>query len=694
MGSDEVQQAELLEAYCHQLEQNPTATPPAGLDPELAEQAQLLRRGLDAPAPTLAYSTRLKAQLESTLRGATSGEAPSFTPMLPDIGASRLSRPTPPIRHWLFPRLATAAVAVLIVAIGWFLLGNLNSNSTPLSAAQILQRAQAVFTNGSIKSVAISETTTSRITSSIPALSNSPTPIPSAPVVATATDQVALWYQAPNLWHTEYSRQVKDPLIADMTESISYKDVEVSDGANVWHYSDYNLGTVDDKKVDVRLLTSLSDISSGVQPLTHAGKDQLAIIQAIIRCDNPILVGSQVIDGRIAYVLDSGSTSCQLYTKYTIWIDQSTYFVLKIETNGGQAANETIISSTLTVRFNQPIDTGVFSFTPPTGVLVSDYRPTILTASQFDAQMQTLAAHARYTLFVPGYVPAGLVPRQPQVDGTDPSAGDLILSLNYVSATEVTQVVDPVKHGLVIRQSGWSLQDDDIKKDKQGGLPRTYIDGYSAWIEYTVYGNQAYPGVSLTINKGGNTIQLMSASLSEDELIKVARSLKQVPTGGIATPTPTSSQKTISNSANDLAFRRRGAKFRIFVLLETPAGLTIKPLVAIDFLINGGKPLVEITYAHPDGSFALSILSGAKGCCRDADPSQQGEVVTLADGTAAHFLNNPPEQGGPTLWLIKQNSYVEVRGWQMSKEQLVALANTLSSTANPYGPSVFDTPAP
>ncbi len=392
MGSDEEQQAALLEQYSHALEQNPTALSPAELDPELAEQAQLLRRGLDAPAPTLAYRTRLKAQLQTALHGATGVEQASVMTMLPDIGAGRFSQSarTNPLRRWFFPRLATAAVVALIVIFGWFLIGNLNNPTAPLSAAQILQRAQGVFTDGSIQSVAMTVTTTrSQIVNYGRSL---PT---SASQTETVTNYTAFWYQAPNLWRTEdaswstYSRN-------------GNLNGEVSDGTNVWSYSYSNPseGAIPYKnQVDVSLFTSLPDTISGVQPLVHIARSQfdtlqtingcykrgdglgrvcdakLDTVQANNSCYKPSLMRSEFMARRMAYVIDTGDTQCAPFNRYTLWIDQSTYFVLRIDLKGQPVQNDATFTSTITTEFNQTIDPGVFSFILPPGATFYDHRP-------------------------------------------------------------------------------------------------------------------------------------------------------------------------------------------------------------------------------------------------------------------------------------------------------------------------------
>ncbi len=715
MGSDEEQQAALLEQYCRQLEQNPTAPPTAGLDAELAEQAQMLRRGLDTPAPTLAYQIRLKAQLESALQGATSAEQAPVMPMLPDIGAGRFSQPAPtkPLRRWFFPRLATAAVAILILAGGWLLVGSLSNNPTPLSADQIIKRAQAVFTDGSIKSLVITQS--EEMDLSIPPMGG-PNSIPTTarPEVVTNSVPTALWYEAPNRWRTVSSNSIG--FSSKGTQFIPDEQIDVSDGTYVWHYDGTVGGTTSNKSAHVELFGREYNPTDSMNRLQFVTTNwQYSVLDSMGQCYTPALRGTDTVAGRATYVIDSGQSHCppsssaspasmlnvpspafpngplasgvSPVARFVIWIDRSNYFMLKYEIYNGNNLSRRVTATT--AQFDMPIDQSVFTFTPPPGTSVSDYRPKgAATQTQFDAQMQDLSAKAGFSLFLPSYIPNNLVPRQPNVLPSAPDSG-MYLNLEYVPASEANQPIDPMAHGLLIEEQALGASSAH-SSDEQS----VYVGGRRAWLTHTTYRN-GQPVIFLELNRDGNELGLSNATLSSDELIKVANSFTQVPIGVTATPTP------ISNTLFGLPrldAMRGKLPFAIFAPPDTPVGLIVEPPVNVHvFNIKNatsyeGVNTVELVYHHPDGSFALSVLSGAKGCCRDADPSQQGEAVTLADGSAAHFLNNPTQQGGPTLWMVKQSSYVELRGLQMSKDQLIALANTLSSTANPYEPSVFATP--
>ncbi|MBI4498223.1 MAG: Ig-like domain-containing protein, partial [Chloroflexi bacterium] len=123
MMEREQQQADLLESYWAALAQNPAAAPPDALDPELAQMAQRLARGLHTPEPEAAFTEHLRLQLglSPAAKPAPAGEdgtrlrwrgLPGFLGWLGFGAPARLSA------AWLVLALALAlsAVAALVVS--------------------------------------------------------------------------------------------------------------------------------------------------------------------------------------------------------------------------------------------------------------------------------------------------------------------------------------------------------------------------------------------------------------------------------------------------------------------------------------------------------------------------------------------------------------------------------------------------
>jgi hypothetical protein len=119
--------------------------------------------------------------------------------------------------------------------------------------------------------------------------------------------------------------------------------------------------------------------------------------------------------------------------------------------------------------------------------------------------------------------------------------------------------------------------------------------------------------------------------------------------------------------------------------------------------VGGQQPNehVRIDYHAPDGGIALRLVNGPAGCCLDADPRKRGQDVRLSAGLVAHFLNEQPEFGGPILWWHQEGAYVALSGPQLTKDELVKIATSMSQTADvgqteapPARPTPTPVPAP
>ena len=100
-------------------------------------------------------------------------------------------------------------------------------------------------------------------------------------------------------------------------------------------------------------------------------------------------------------------------------------------------------------------------------------------------------------------------------------------------------------------------------------------------------------------------------------------------------------------------------------------------------LVGSGRPdpLVVIEYRMSDGSVALNVLNGAAGCCLDADPRKRQNPVQLASGLTAYFIPVEPQYGGNILWWQQEGTYVALSGAELTKDQLLQIAASMSSSA-------------
>lgn len=108
----------------------------------------------------------------------------------------------------------------------------------------------------------------------------------------------------------------------------------------------------------------------------------------------------------------------------------------------------------------------------------------------------------------------------------------------------------------------------------------------------------------------------------------------------------------------------------ILVPMFVPDGLLAEPPV-------GGR----IDFHDAEGVVSMTVLSGPEGCCLAADPRKTGEPVALQGGIEAHLLNLQPEFGGLILWWNQEGAYVAVSGPDLTRDDLVRIAEWMSASA-------------
>ena len=78
----------------------------------------------------------------------------------------------------------------------------------------------------------------------------------------------------------------------------------------------------------------------------------------------------------------------------------------------------------------------------------------------------------------------------------------------------------------------------------------------------------------------------------------------------------------------------------------------------------------------------LHVVNGAAGCCLDADSRKYQNPVQLASGLTAYFIPAERQYGGNILWWQEEGTYVALSGPELSKDQLMQIATSMSSTAD------------
>jgi hypothetical protein len=148
------------------------------------------------------------------------------------------------------------------------------------------------------------------------------------------------------------------------------------------------------------------------QNLSTATQQAAQIIN--ITMYDAVLVGTEVIGGRAAYVLDMtakpgiGSQLTQADKK--LWIDQQAYLPLR-EQDWDSQGNLVYETQYQTLQVNQSPAENVFAFQPPPTAIVADMRPA--TTAEVNAGWQSAAPQVSTSVFRAIVYPDSLVPGLP-----------------------------------------------------------------------------------------------------------------------------------------------------------------------------------------------------------------------------------------------------------------------------------------
>jgi outer membrane lipoprotein-sorting protein len=134
---------------------------------------------------------------------------------------------------------------------------------------------------------------------------------------------------------------------------------------------------------------------------------------------NAVLSGTEMIGGRIAYVLDftlksgieaTSSTFQPFQLRKKLWIDQQTYLVLREQ---DWAAADTLVYETQYqhLDINPTLDPSFFAPNPPANAIVADMRPA--TPADIAAGWREIAGRLTVSLFEATKYPDWMVPGRP-----------------------------------------------------------------------------------------------------------------------------------------------------------------------------------------------------------------------------------------------------------------------------------------
>jgi len=209
---------------------------------------------------------------------------------------------------------------------------------------------------------------------------------------------------------------------------------------------------------------------------------------------------------------------------------------------------------------------------------------------QFARQLRGLAKDVDFPLFVPRWVPGGLVPRVPLVL---PSG----VRIAYVPGADILQRKATPTDAAQLPPRAEAVQMGQVKGWYPAGVKKS--DGTGS-------------NNNLGLLRDGAWIGLSSFVLERNALVQIAASLEPVKGGHPPLPDP---------APLGLADLRRRVPFPIFVPTEVSAGLVPEPPV------GGEEPtsFVRISYHTKDGSAGLRVTIGPAGSGLAADPRKKGQ---------------------------------------------------------------------
>jgi outer membrane lipoprotein-sorting protein len=431
----EMTQAELLEEYCDCLAADPASPPPEGLDPQLAALSCELAVRHVAPLPRPEAAAELRRRLEAQAEELARARAPRRT-------ARPAPRPALALPGWLrLPALRPAfqvALAILLaaIAIGGYLF---LSQPEPVSAREILQKAQANFTSPQITFLlrTVSRQWPARAApggapgGAYPlgarGVLTYPGPLAGPPAQSVLVVESERLYGGPGLWRVESTQVARGPAGEELSRTVS---IEVADGADLWRY---------DPQANVATVDALEGYLGGAGGTLLGFGQGLTDVEGLLtqaeRCFDPVVTARETVAGRPVYRIDLGRNSCQIAAapefggRMLLWVDQETAFILKFERYLPGTDQLAERSEVVEVQYNVALDPAEFTFELPAGARLVDNRPKPAPGpDDFRQRLAAFAASADFPILIPADPPEGLAPRQPRLDPLGDGSWQLLVS--------------------------------------------------------------------------------------------------------------------------------------------------------------------------------------------------------------------------------------------------------------------------
>lgn len=572
MSAQNERMAELLEHYLNELETDPNAQAPEGLDPQMIDFIQRMNAHFDAPEPNPAFVASLGETLD---REATRLARTADT-----------SKPAPRGVSWL-PRWSFIGVGLaLVIVLG--VLAFLATRPPSVSAQELLEHARSAagdLNSVGVKSFEMTQTSFDLLVDD-----------PNTPPSRSSKGETKTWYVGPTRWRIETKSQASN--------EPPYHALTVSDGQAQW---DYN---ANDATVNVQTADEHSFPSPSVLSLDFLSQD-------MSNCYDPKVVGEETIAGRAAYKVYLGPAKCRsasiwwLNGPHTIWLDKETFFVLKSEIlaeNSDQISSQVLVTN---IQYNLDLPADLFTFTPPADAKINDMRPKPApTASEYQTQLQALTPRVEFPIFVPEPLPSNLVALAPnwnEVDGQ--------VELGYVPANQLNANGLPDSFGILIYEK---RADYDLVRNWTDGAEQIEVNGNQGWVRRGDFDPSSGTGSNsaVMVLRDGVLVSISSFRLAPDVLLAVAKSLQTVKGSHAPLPNPT---------PPTMAEIRAQVDYPYFVPTYVPEGLTPLP-----------PTRTQLEYTRGDGTIALIVQNAKQGeGGMETYPKSQAQKVALANGAEA-----------------------------------------------------------
>jgi outer membrane lipoprotein-sorting protein len=231
-----------------------------------------------------------------------------------------------------------------------------------------------------------------------PATKDASNPLSGLELPKSGKATVELWYKKPNLMRAE----IKSTDMGDYAGMTL-----VNDGQTLWAYDPSHKMAY---KLDTSLLKGagkMANIPADIQDLLN-DPDLTAMLDRVLSYTDATVAGTETVAGFNTYKLtlspkaDTGLASAALGIKATMWVDQQTWTVVKLDVNTTQGSAG---YSAQQIEFNRNIPDSTFKFTLPAGARGIDL--SLFMPRQMTLDEARTAAAKSFTLLTPATVPAG-----------------------------------------------------------------------------------------------------------------------------------------------------------------------------------------------------------------------------------------------------------------------------------------------